>query len=301
MADGGTWGDALTLTIRTLYLNPALPWMLHCASMDILTDEQVGAVRGWRREASRLLGYSRHLDKQLDALLDCAARYLESQQDELGARWSCRTSCPEFGWERMPQSDRDLYAAVMALSRTAGPEVMLTDRVAVDLIESMTGRRYVSGTGRRQQPWITRPKRRLESRGYFTIGFMPGSRTTLYRVVQQGIIAAQHKCPVALGGDRADSRPQMSEQDERVFWLSRAERRNGVVWQPGRAVAEVRSRLEQQAARDSESWPAPWPLVPWLLDARREADTDFSGLADDGEAGDGIRRRGDEAPSAGSG
>lgn len=258
MADDSGWGDALTLTIRALYLNPRLPWMLHCGTIDVLTDEQIEAVKRWRGEAARLLGRSRHLDEQLDALLDSAARWLESGQGELAATYACRTSCPEFRWKRMPQSDRDLYAAVMALSRTAGPEVMLTDRVAVDLIESMTGRRYVSGNGRRQQPWITRPKRRLESRGYVTIGFMPGSRTTLYRAVQQGTYAPHpHKCPVALAGGTAgpDSRPVLSEQDWQVFMLSRVERRNGAVWEPGKALAAVRElaaaemrRAEQQEA-----------------------------------------------------
>lgn len=291
MADDSGWGDALTATIKILARHPALPQWRR-TSLGALTDEQARTVLAWRSQASRLLGYSRHLDEQLDKLLDSAARHLETQQAQWAAHWAAITSAS--WWEDAPQCDRDLFAAITALSRTAGLEVMLTDRVAVDLIESMTGRCWVFGKDR---PGITRAKRRLQKRGCFTIRFMPGSKTTIYCLVLQGFIPVEaHTSPVALAEAAADTRPLMAEQDERVVLHSRTWLREGRKWVPGRAVAVVRSLLEEHAEAETRQLASIAGLEK-LLDPG--TDTDFSMLAGGDVAPDPGNRRRDDAAAGG--
>lgn len=315
MSDG--WGDALSLTVRTLYLHLELPRWRY-SRVDDLTDEQAEAFVEWRKKATYLLGYTRHLDDQLARLLDCAEERLEAVQGDLAAAWACRTCCPESGWQDAPQCARDLYAAVMALGRTAGPEVLLSDRAAVDLIESMTGRRWVFGENR---PGITRAKRWLESRGYFTIKTMKGSRTTVYCSVLQGTLPEDHKCLVAVAPDVPDSRPVLGELDVLAFRVSVDWLKAKRDWVPGRAVAEARSELEerQRLAEEREERDTALELLDWLLEppepairyvrsadsagardggmAAAEPDTGFDELLDPGTR----RRDDDEEPRAGHG
>ena len=206
MSDG--WGDALSFTVREFYLHPDLPrWRR--SSIDVLTDEQAEVVLRWRKEAAGLLAYTRHLDDQLVKLLDCAEAHLESVQGELAAAYACRMSCPEFRYGSLSQRGRDLHAAVAALSRTAGPRVLLSDRVAADLIESMTGRQYAWG----DRAAITSAKRELSGHGIAVIGQYGSSRTTEYCLLlsshTQGTIAGNHKCLVCSAPGVPDSRPEL--------------------------------------------------------------------------------------------
>jgi hypothetical protein len=303
MDDAHGWGPALKYTVWMLFKYPELAQLFRRGN-DHLTGDEAVLLAAWRQEATRIGRFrSGEAPAKLAALLDRAAFYLKTKRAELAAVCACRVSCPEFGYRDAPQIDRDLYDALRALSRTAGPEVMLSDRVAVDLIESMTGRQYVfGGKSERVQPGITRAKKRLESRGYLTIKHLPGSRTTVYCLLLQGSTPATDNCLVAVAGeDLADTRPELSEQDKAVKEESESWQHAKKPWEPGRALLVVQARLGEfgeasvrHDAQVSAQWAhvramrgrVPLPAVRHLsstdsavahdMGARRDRHTDFS-------------------------
>jgi len=244
LAIGARLSRALSITIRTLYLHPELRWWYRSGS-DTLMDGQAEMVSRWR-VAVRDLGRpkARTVNEYLTGLLETAQRHLEAAQDALEARWAEVTSGAASGWQDAPQAARDLYAAVMARSREAGPEVLLSDRVAVDLIESMTGRRYMFG----RRPGLTRAKRWLTEHGYLTTK-SGRLRTTIYCLLTQGIYPPVGQCLVSVG-QVSPGRPGMSEQDRAVVRQSVADL-EAKRWEPGRALTAVREDAADRAAREA--------------------------------------------------
>jgi hypothetical protein len=234
-------GEALSYTIRMLYLHPGLPKWHQLASGADLADTEARVLDEWRRETGRLgKPKARHATRFRNGLLEAAERYLEAAQAALDARWG--EVLPTL--EEAPQRAIDMCTAVFALSRHQGPEVLLTDRVAVDVIESMTGRRWLMG----DRPGITRGKRWLVSRDICTLAFMPGSTSTVYCLLTQGITPTEGQCPVSLP---AGVRPLLSERDLMVRAWSRASLKAGEKWQPGQAVAVVDAALARDADEDA--------------------------------------------------
>lgn len=252
-------GEALRYTIRTLYQYPDLPKWHWLTSADLI-DTEAKVLNEWRQETRRLgKPKARHVTRFRNELLEAAERYQEAQAAALDTRWG--EVLPVM--EEAPQRTTDLCLAVFALSRHQGPEVLLTDRVAVDLIESMTGRRWVFGQDR---PGITRAKRWLESRDICTLAFMPGSTSTVYQVLGiQGFIAAEGQKPCST------SRPVLSDRDLMVRAWSRDSLKAGEKWVPGRAVLVVDGRLARDAEESARRGhvPVSHPFAVFLTDVQQ--------------------------------
>lgn len=149
--------EAFDLTVRTARQHPEFwRWQRTYPSGDSAHDM---VVAGWREAAlktSRRGGKVKHEGKFLGDLAGAAQRCMEAEDEALAAVWSVVTSTP--GWAKAPQSARDLYRVLHAVAaepgELGGRRVLMSQRLAIALIESRTRRRYSMGTITKARAWL---------------------------------------------------------------------------------------------------------------------------------------------------
>ena len=175
--------------------------------------------------------------EQVDRLVDIAADHMDRERDAVLAWFEEASSAPQ--WSRMSERQRLLFKIVCALALEVGPRVLLSNRVAQDILRSV-------GDATASHSHMDQPGQRLEALGLLEVhrgsrGQGVRGRSTVYDL-------SGHLELAAVLSDR-----HRAKLEADLLLLDQAYRSVGAVPPVGQLTS----------AASSSPWPAPASIQAW--------------------------------------